>query len=451
MNIMLITTSLTEGGAERVAARLASALCERHNVRIVCIWPQGNENGYYPVDVRAEVIPLYLPNPFHTLQWEAAWYLARLRQRRIAIRELKEKYEIDVCISFMTLPNFDNVRSRANEKTIISVRNIMRPPIKKFWLWRLMDRVQCTYAGKKADLVVTVSRNVGAEQARHFRVPKKKIRTIYNPIDADFIRDASKKPVNDPGFEAFRASHEQIIITMGRLVEQKGHRHLIRAFSALRKKLPGAGLVILGKGYLEESLKSLVSSLDLSEHVFFPGFQKDPFPYLGKADLFVMSSLFEGFSNAMLEAMACGLPLVACDCNSGPRELLAPDTDPGKLCRDIEKAPYGILTPVCSGKQYAADDAGDALADGSGEALAGDSGKKAAKTHLSRRLPAYKKTPGKAADPLEREEKLLAKAMWMLLADAALREHYTSQSALRIRDFSTENILAGWEELFREA
>ena len=409
MNIMILTTSLCGGGAERVSARLASELSRHHNVWVVCTYPDGNWKGTYSLDPRVKQIDLDLPFPFKR-RISARWllYLARCRQRKLAIRDLKEECRADVCISFLAEPNFDNVRSAQGEKTIISVRNIYKIPIRKFWFWQLMDRFLMTFAGKRADCVVTVSENVGLEQARRYHVPKKKIRTIYNPIDPDAVRLASASPAGHDAFDAFRAAHDVLFVSAGRFVEQKGFHHLIRAFREVSRQCPGAGLVLLGEGHLQGRMEEVIRANGLDGHVLLPGFHTDPFPFFGRSDVFVMSSFYEGFSNAMLEAMACGLPVILTDCNSGPREMCAPDTDSTRRTQTVEYAAWGILTPVCSGHMDLTDEA------------------------------------------LEPAEKCLADAMCRLASDPSLREDYARRSLARADDFSTEHIMEQWESLLCE-
>ena len=409
MNIMMLTTTLNSGGAERVVSRLSSALCSRHCVWVVCTNPEVSMAPAYPIDPAVHVVDLHLPDPFDSnMPWKWAWYIARCRQRRIAIRDLKRKHHTDVCISFLAQPNFDNVRSCRGEKTVISVRNIFRSPVKKYWLWRVMDRFFMVYANRRADRIVTVSKNVGAEQVKLFHADPEIIRPIYNPIDAGAVLDAAKEPAEDAYFRLFRENHDILFAAMGRFEEQKGLHHLIRAFREVHARCPGAGLLMLGQGSLWGELSRLTEESGLSEHVYMTGFQENPFSFLGKTDVFVMASLHEGFSNAALEAMACGLPLILTDCNSGPRELCAPDTDSALHTGKIERASFGILTPVCSGKKKTAD------------------------------------------EPLEREEKLLAKAMLRMASDPALRNHYAEKSLQRVRDFSTETVLSRWEDLLQE-
>jgi glycosyltransferase involved in cell wall biosynthesis len=122
------------------------------------------------------------------------------------------------------------------------------------------------------------------------------------------------------------------IITVGRLVYQKDHDTLLRAFALARSRLD-ASLVLVGQGPLQDELTTLARELGISDRVIFAGWQQNPFAWMANADLFVLSSRFEGFGNVVIEAMACGLPVVSTDCPSGPSEILA-------------NGDAGILVPV---------------------------------------------------------------------------------------------------------
>ena len=135
-------------------------------------------------------------------------------------------------------------------------------------------------------------------------------------------------------------------MTHGRLIADKGHWQLIRAFAEVRRTNHDLRLVILGQGPLEADLRRLCRDLAVQDEVFFPGFQPNPMPWLVKAHLFVLSSLREGLPGSLLEAMALGVPVVATDCRSGPRELLAPETNPEHKTQSIECTPCGLLTPL---------------------------------------------------------------------------------------------------------
>src|SRR5699024_11269619 len=134
-----------------------------------------------------------------------------------------------------------------------------------------------------------------------------KIIVIHNFYDIKNIREDSIKKLSLKKQNIFK---QPTIITSGRLSNQKGQWHLIRAFSKVKEKIPNAQLVILGKGDLKSKLIDITYKLKLENSIHFLGFQSNPFKYIAEADIFVLPSLYEGFPNALCEAMACGLPVI---------------------------------------------------------------------------------------------------------------------------------------------
>jgi glycosyltransferase involved in cell wall biosynthesis len=162
-------------------------------------------------------------------------------------------------------------------------------------------------------------------------VPSAKVKVIYNPTVTPEIFRKATEPVQHPWFVDNRVP---IILAAGRLHRQKDFPTLLRAFSLLRQNRP-CRLVILGDGKKRrrKALRQLAKQLGIEKDVSLPGFVENPFAYMARANLFVLSSAWEGFGNVIVEALACGCPVVSTDCRSGPREIL----DNGR---------YGRLVPV---------------------------------------------------------------------------------------------------------
>ena len=406
MNILFVINKLQGGGAERVVAGLASGLCEKHNVFIALTSGNAAEEEKYDHDGRIKIVGMAVRKPERTA-FHRVRFLVSIFGSIKKFRSFKKQNDIDVSISFLESPSFYNVLADAGEVKIMSVRNMLSQADRsklRAGIWRMLDR----YSAKHADRVVCVSNSVAQEQRDLYGVPEEKLTVIYNSVDADKVYAASLKPTEDPAFDEFRARHDRILISSGRIHPQKVQWQMIRCMKEMIKEHPGVGLVILGKGKLKDRLKKVTAANGLEDHVYLAGYHLDPFRYYGKADVFVMTSHHEGFSNSMLEAAACGLPIVSTDCISGPRELLAPDTDPSVQTKTIERSEYGILTPV-----FSAD-------------------------------------PELMTEPLQPEELMFAKAVSDLLADPALMEHYSNRIKERAGDYPPEKMLAQWETLIEE-
>ena len=178
-----------------------------------------------------------------------------------------------------------------------------------------------------ADVRIGVSSGVADELSRISFLPRSRFTVIYNPAASG--RVGSEKP---PKPERLKGVRGPLILAVGALKSQKRHDRLIEAFARLSPTL-GATLCILGEGAKRPELESRIRSLNLGDRVILPGFALDPSPWYAHADLFVLSSDYEGFGNVIVEAMEHGLPVVSTNCQSGPEEIL----DGGR---------YGRLVPV---------------------------------------------------------------------------------------------------------
>lgn len=179
-----------------------------------------------------------------------------------------------------------------------------------------------------SDVVICASEGVAESILDVVNIPDK-VLVIYYPVATDIIQDLSGEPVDHPWF---LQSEIPVVLAAGRLINQKDFPTLLRAFKLVIQAQP-ARLIILGEGKDREKLEKLAESLGIFDHVAFLGFQKNPFKYMGKASVFVLSSIHEGFGNVLVEAMACGTPVISTDCKSGPGEI-------------IENGKSGILVPV---------------------------------------------------------------------------------------------------------
>ncbi|MEM3658279.1 MAG: glycosyltransferase [Candidatus Hadarchaeum sp.] len=170
----------------------------------------------------------------------------------------------------------------------------------------------------KADAVIAVSGQV-REDLIKIGIPPDKIYVIYNPIEIEKLEVLAGQ---EPEHPWFKQGEPPVVLGVGRLVPQKDFSTLIKAFAqVLQQSL--ARLVILGEGPERRNLEGLVAKLGLEKNVALPGFVRNPFPYIKRAAVMVLSSKWEGFPNVLIQALALGTPVVSTDCSSGPREILA--------------------------------------------------------------------------------------------------------------------------------
>src|SRR5262249_25586307 len=150
-----------------------------------------------------------------------------------------------------------------------------------------------------------------------------RVRTVYNPVVAPELPALAAMPLEHPWFVG---ASPPVIVAVGRLVTQKDYPTMLRAFAQVRAKTP-ARLVILGLGARRPALETLAAQLGIAADVAFVGFDPNPFRWMARAQLLIQSSVAEGLPGTLIQSMACGTPVVATDCNYGPREVVTDGVD----------------------------------------------------------------------------------------------------------------------------
>ena len=197
----------------------------------------------------------------------------------------------------------------------------------------------------QADAIVSISHGVASDLTVFARISPQSITTIYNPIELAKIANLATEPIAHTWFEP---GSPPVILGVGRLHKAKDFQSLIKAFAQVQMNR-SVRLVILGEGELRPQLEAQADELGLHDVVDFPGFVKNPFKFMRSASLFVLSSAWEGFSNVLVEAMACGTPVVSTACPSGPSEIL----QDGKWGRLV---PVGDVAALAQAMAAALDD-----------------------------------------------------------------------------------------------
>lgn len=382
-NIAIIITKLNGGGAERCASNLSIELSKKYDVKLIVF---DATNMTYPYG--GELIDLNIANS------DGVWSkVTNVIKRVKKVREIKKKYKIDCAISLLDGPNIVNVLSSCGEKTIVSVRNMLsHEPMSA--LRKKLVRFTSTHS----DVTVSLSEMVKHDLIHYFGISKNKITTIYNHCDAQLLKSLCKDNPVGINTDPNRVNY----VTMGRLNKQKGQWHLIRAFQKVVKEFPNAHLYIMGEGELEQQLKDLISELHLEKSITMTGYIKNPHGIYSQCEVFVFPSLFEGLGNVLLEALAFDMPIISSDCEAGPREILAPNTDLLTKATDMELAEYGVLVPVCDGKHF------------------------------------------NATEPLTKEEECLANAMIYLNNNQEVKNSYIVKAKERMKYFDKQFIMDEW-------
>jgi GalNAc-alpha-(1->4)-GalNAc-alpha-(1->3)-diNAcBac-PP-undecaprenol alpha-1,4-N-acetyl-D-galactosaminyltransferase len=301
MKVTLVIYGLGGGGAERVMSILANYWVEHGWDVNLIMFVDPTQGAFYKLDPRIRLESLGIAgdsgNPIRAIK-NAVHRVKVLRQAIVASQP-------DVVISFMNAVNVYTILAcwRSKIPTIVS-EHIYPGATDANKIWQLI----MSWAYRYADLVTVLTHN-----ALPFYPASKGYRSIVmpNPVVA---------PTKQAG--ANRSSPHPSLIAIGRLSPQKGFDLLMKAFANIKDKYPDWQITILGEGPMRAELEELRSQLQLTDRVHLPGLVTNVPDYLSQADLFVMPSRFEGFPMALCEAMVCGLPVLAADCLSGPREIV---------------------------------------------------------------------------------------------------------------------------------
>lgn len=392
--IAFVIATLSSGGAERAVSNITTHLPEEYEADIIL-----NDTANITYPYKGNIINLGLKPKVNKVN---LWYQAKVLVRRVTLlRKLKKRNHYLGVLSFSDSANVANILSGNKHcKTILSIQNNLTKA-KDNWAYRLIVNPLAKLIYNKADKVAAASEGVRKDLIDNFKLSPTNIITIYNGINCSFIQKRILEEVSPS--EKCWPDTIYTLATMGRLVDQKGQWHLIRALTILKQNGLDFKLLILGEGPLKDYLVSLSQEIGLADNVFFCGFCDNPFKILKEADIYVFPSMYEGFSNALPEAMCNGIPCICTDCDSGPRELLAPDTDITYKNKDrIEYAQYGVLVPVCDGRHY------------------------------------------KAYDKLTKEESLMGQAIYNLLKDKQKQDEYRERQKQRVQQFDMDHIVRQW-------
>jgi glycosyltransferase involved in cell wall biosynthesis len=307
MRVAIVISSLGSGGAERVAVHLANAWVVRGwDVTLITLTPKTAD--FYPINPEVKWRPLDLVGESANLLQGLAANLRRVQALRRVLRELKP----DTVLGIMTQSAVHTLlAARFTDCRVVVAERIHPSMVSVGWLWGLLRRFTYPWAFR----VVMLS-----TEGLHWletHIPRAKGVVIPNPVLFPLPSSAPVLPV-----EHFILPERRLLLAVGRLDMQKGFADLLESFGALAPRYLSWDLVILGEGPERPRLVQQVAELGLQQRVFLPGRSGNIGDWYDRADLYVMSSRFEGFPNTLAEAMAYGCAAVSYDCDTGPRDII---------------------------------------------------------------------------------------------------------------------------------
>ncbi|MGC2064386.1 MAG: glycosyltransferase [Thermodesulfovibrionales bacterium] len=316
ISLMIVIHGLQGGGAERVLVNLLKGL-SRTEFSITLVLYEGICE--YPLPENVQLRVLGIPAGRNLLSLGAGFL-----RKILALSGLIRAERPDIVFSLLSSTNAAAILAAklagTGARVLVSEHTCPSVNLANERFGNITARV-ITLLYPRANRIIAVSQGIKDDLIKYFGAGGDAITVVYNPFDLDEIRKLGREKVDHPWFIQSVRQDIPLIISAGRLTRQKGYSFLLRAFVRVKKSAPSR-LVILGEGEDRASLEKLASDLGIAADVSFPGFQENPFAYMAGATVFTLSSLYEGFGNVLVEAMALGIPVVSTSCPSGPDEII---------------------------------------------------------------------------------------------------------------------------------
>ncbi len=333
--LLICINSLRSGGAERVVSQLLTHMQDDFDIHLALY------SHIIEYEIPAGIRILDLKQSEDDGQIALLLKLPSLSRR---VSNYCKEHHIKHSVAFLNRPSYINALMRAcwgykgrvvmcertHQTTMLSTKSAITRIITKFLI---------TASYNRADLVLANAQSMKEDLRDKLQV-KTPIEVIYNPVD---IRDLQSKMLAPVNISFNKDTF--YFIAVGNFRKEKNFPMILEALSMLKDQ--DCKLLLVGDGSLKAEYIQKATTLGITDRVVFCGRDSNPFKYIHKADSFILSSDVEGFPNVLLEAIACGKPVISTDCKSGPREMLAPSTNSNMHLTDhFSEEEFGVLTPV---------------------------------------------------------------------------------------------------------
>ena len=311
-NILFLAVSMNKGGAERVISILLKQMASDKNVNIYLLLMEDGIAYELPSNIEPIILSDKKKNGIQKL--------VELPFVAFKVATFAKQNNVNTIVSFLYRPNYINILAKYfgfKGKSIINIRSTTSRYLNEGLLGKAnLFLIKALF--NKADLIISNSKGVKEDLNRLVDIQTGHI-AIPNPIDIEKVNELAN---SYHGIVEKIDENTNYIISVGRLIPTKRHKDLLLAFSKIHTQLKDTKLLLLGDGELKEDLMLYANKLDISSKVILLGNVDNPFYYLKRSKLFVLTSELEGFPNVLIEAMSCGLPVISSNCKSGPSEIL---------------------------------------------------------------------------------------------------------------------------------
>lgn len=315
LKLVFVIDTLEGGGAQRFIVNLLKYINkDKFSIDLITVRKKGEFLKLLAGDIR--VIDLKSSKAKYALP-KLVWHLGKLKPDLVFSTLTYINELVYYSLKFLHKPPFLVTRCANYESLNLKSES-----------WLTGKLMKAAYNGSAA--VVSLTCAMREDLIENFSIDEHRITVIPNMVDIEDIKKLAAYPVENESVK--KIEYEPLLISVGSLTEQKGLKILLESFSKIRKTKKSK-LLILGKGKQLKELMVIVKDRGLIDDVLFMGFESNPYNYIARADLFILTSFWEGFPNTLIEAMACGTPVISTDCNSGPSEIITPGLN-------------GILVPV---------------------------------------------------------------------------------------------------------